>query len=188
MGRIEPARGPVNKTLALLALCVVSAVAGFSAYRYWQAGPDGLAGANAPALAETRPDLQFQDVDGQARKLSEWDGKLVLLNFWATWCAPCVKEIPLLVEAQTRHAAQGLQIVGLALDHVEPVKQFRSRFGINYPLLVGQEDIVRAMDALGDTLGAFPFSVLIARDGRILERVSGDLSQEELQELLSKYL
>jgi thiol-disulfide isomerase/thioredoxin len=167
--------------LALLALCVASAVGGFSAYRFWQAGQ------TAPATVEIRPDLQFSDLDGKPRRLSEWDGKLLLLNFWATWCTPCLKEIPLLVEAQKTHAAHGLQIVGLALDKPEAVRAFRDRFGINYPLMVGETDIITGMDALGDTLGAFPFSVLIAPDGRILERISGDLSREELAELLQKH-
>ncbi|MBI3171988.1 MAG: TlpA family protein disulfide reductase [Hydrocarboniphaga effusa] len=169
-------------SLALLALCLASAAGGISAYRFWQAGQ------TAAAPVEIRPDLQFNDLSGAPHKLSEWNGKLLLLNFWATWCTPCLKEIPQLIEAQKTHAARGLQVVGLALDKPEAVRQFRDRFGINYPLMVGETDIVSGMDALGDTLGAFPFSVLIAPDGRILDRNWGDLSHEELEELLGKYL
>lgn len=168
--------------LALLALCIAAAAGGYSAYRWWQAAPP------AAEPAQIRPDLQFRDLDGVTHKFSEWDGKLLLLNFWATWCTPCLKEIPLLVEAQNTYGAQGLQIVGLALDQPDAVRAFRDRLGMNYPLLVGESDIVSGMDALGDTLGAFPFSVLIAPDGRILERISGDLSREELTELLGKHL
>ena len=168
--------------LALVALCVAAAVGGFSAHRFWQAG-DAV-----EATGEIRPDLEFQGLDGQPHKLSEWNGKLLLLNFWATWCTPCLKEIPLLVEAQKAHGANGLQIVGIALDKPELVQQFRDRFQINYPLMVGEADVIRGMDALGDTLGAFPFSVLIAPDGRILQRVSGDLSPEEFEELLGPHL
>lgn len=168
--------------LALAALCVASAVGGFSAYRYWQAAHA------AAAAAEIWPDLQFRDLDGAPHQLSEWNGKLLLLNFWATWCTPCLKEIPLLVEAQKTHGARGFQVVGLALDKADPVRQFRDRLSINYPLMVGEADIVAGMEALGDTLGAFPFSVLIAPDGRILERISGDLSREELADLLQKHL
>ena len=171
----------IRASLALLALGTAAAVGGFSAYRYWQAEP-------AAPPAEVRPDLQFQDLDGKVRKLSEWDGRLLLLNFWATWCTPCLKEIPLLVQAQQTHAAHGLQVVGIAMDQVEPVTRFRERFAINYPLLVGEADVVTAMDALGDTLGALPFTVVIARDGRILERIWGDLSGEELDALLKKHL
>lgn len=163
-----------RQALALALVCLVSAATGFGAYHWWQ--------ARAPApVAELRPDLQFRDLDGQLQKLSQWDGKLVLLNFWATWCAPCLKEIPLLVEAQRQYGPRGLQIVGLAMDQVEPVRRFQERLAINYPLLVGDADVVMAMDAFGDQFGAFPFSVLIAPDGRILDRVSGDLSREEIE-------
>lgn len=171
-----------RELLALLALCAVSAAAGFGAYRWWQAR------APATAAIEVRPDLEFRDLDGRTHKLSEWSGKLLLVNFWATWCAPCLKEIPLLVEAQTQHAARGLQIVGIAMDQAEPVREFRDRFKINYPVMVGEAEIASAMDRLGDQLGAFPFSVLIAPDGTIIARASGDLSRDELQAWLDANL
>jgi thiol-disulfide isomerase/thioredoxin len=158
------------------ALCVTAAGAGVLAYRQWM--------APAP-LTEVRPDLEFRDLDGNPHRLSEWSGKLLLLNFWATWCTPCLKEIPLLVEAQKQHAARGLQIVGVAMD---PVRAFRERLGINYPLMVGEAEVIDAMDRLGDPLGAFPFSVLIAPDGRIIDRASGDLSREELEAWLEAHL
>lgn len=170
-----------RETLALILVCVVAAGIGFGSYRLWQARTV----AEAPAL---RPDLAFRDLDGKAHRLSEWDGRLLLLNFWATWCAPCLKEIPLLVEAQQRHGARGLQIVGIAMDDIEPVRRFAERLRMNYPLMAGQAEIGDAMDQLGDQFGAFPFSVLIAPDGRILERISGDLQREELQGLLDRHL
>ena len=160
--------------LALAVLCGVSAAAGFGAYRWWQA-------RDVQAAAELRPDLEFRGLDGQAHRLSQWDGKLLLLNFWATWCTPCLKEIPLLVEAQREYGPRGLQIVGLAMDQADMVLRFQQRLAINYPVMLGDTDIVMAMDRLGDELGAFPFSVLIAPDGRILDRASGDLSRDELK-------
>ena len=167
--------------VALALVCVVAAAAGFGAYRMWQA-------RSAAEAAAMRPDLQFRGLDGQSHRLSEWDGKLVLLNFWATWCTPCLKEIPLLVEAQRRHGPRGFQIIGIAMDDAEPVSRFAERLHMNYPIMVGQAEIAAAMDQLGDQLGAFPFSVLIAPDGRILDRASGDLSAEELQVWLDRYL
>ena len=164
-----------NELIAFVALCLISAAAGFGAWSWWQA-------QQAAEAAQRRPDLEFRDLDGRPHKLSEWDGKLVLLNFWATWCTPCLKEIPLLVEAQRRYGPRGLQIVGPAMDQREPVVAFQRRLGINYPIMLGEVDIIEAMDALGDELGAFPFSVLIAPDGRILDRASGDLSREELDD------
>jgi len=170
-----------REAVAAVLVCVVAAAAGFGSYRWWQA----RAGAEAAAV---RPDLQFAGLDGQTHRLSEWDGKLVLLNFWATWCTPCLKEIPLLVETQQRHGPRGLQIIGIAMDDAEPVRRFAERLHMNYPILVGQAEIAAAMDQLGDELGAFPFSVLIAPDGRILDRASGDLSREELAAWLDTHL
>jgi thiol-disulfide isomerase/thioredoxin len=165
--------------LALLLACVVAGAAGFGAWHWW---------AWRDVAATARADLSFRDLDGQPRALSEWRGKLLLLNFWATWCTPCLKEIPLLVEAQRAHGARGLQVVGVAMDEVAPVRAFAQRFSMNYPLLVGQAEVALAMDELGDPLGAFPFSVLVAPDGRILGRRSGDLSREEIAEWLAEYL
>ncbi|MGQ0586193.1 MAG: TlpA family protein disulfide reductase [Gammaproteobacteria bacterium] len=170
-----------REILGLVLTCAVAAAAGFAGYRAWQLHL-------AAEAASARPDLEFRDLDGQPHRLSEWNGKLLLLNFWATWCPPCVKEIPLLVEAQKQHGARGLQVVGIAMDEVEPVRIFAARMNMNYPVMVGQADIARAMDALGDQLGAFPFSVLISPDGRILGRSSGDLSREEITEWLDKHL
>jgi thiol-disulfide isomerase/thioredoxin len=169
-----------RELLALVLVCMVAAAAGFGAYRWWH--------GRVPAESAMRPDLEFRDLDGQAHRLSEWNGKLLLLNFWATWCTPCLKEIPLLVETQREHGPRGLQIVGIAMDEAAPVRAFAQRLQMNYPTMVGQADIADAMDALGDQLGAFPFSVLIAPDGRILDRRSGDLSREEIDVWLREHL
>lgn len=160
----------------LLGVGLLALAAGTGAYWLWH---------GAERAQERRPDLALKDLDGRTRQISEWDGKLVLLNFWATWCPPCLKEIPLLVATQARLGSKGLQIVGIAMDQPDPVRAYASRLQINYPILVGEAEVAAAMDALGDELGALPFSVLISPDGKILRRVSGDLDEAELQELLS---
>jgi thiol-disulfide isomerase/thioredoxin len=161
-----------------LAVCGLAAAAGFTSYRVMHAAK--------PAGDELRADLEFRDLKGQRHKLSEWNGKLLLVNFWATWCAPCLKEIPLLVETQQKNAARGLQVVGIAMDDVEPVRQMSKRLEINYPVMAGGAEISAAMDSLGDRLGALPFSVLIGPGGEILDRRSGALTAEELQDWLAK--
>jgi thiol-disulfide isomerase/thioredoxin len=170
-----------RELVALLVLCLASAVAGFGAFVWWQQ-------QLAAERAEVRPDLEFRDLDLAPHRLSEWSGKLLLLNFWATWCTPCLKEIPLLVETQQLFGARGLQIVGIAMDEVAPVRAFQARLNMNYPLMVGEADVISAMDELGDPLGAFPFSVLIAPDGRIVARVSGALTREELRSWMDEHL
>lgn len=161
--------------LAAAALGLAAAAAGVSTWLFLHHEPA------APALA---PALEFHDLEGRTQKLEQWRGKLVLLNFWATWCAPCVNEIPRLVEAQQRHGARGLQVVGIAMDDPEAVRSFAARLKVDYPLMVGQADVVRAMDALGDELGAFPFSVLIGPDGAIIDRSSGELNAQEIEDWL----
>jgi thiol-disulfide isomerase/thioredoxin len=156
-------------------VCALATAAGLGAYRWLQAG-SGV----ATQTAEIRPDLEFRDLQGRPHRLSEWNGKLLLVNFWATWCGPCLKEIPLLVQAQQQNAARGLQVIGIAMDDAEPVQQMAGRLRMNYPVMVGAMEIADAMDRLGDQLGALPFSVLIAPDGRILGRTSGALESDEL--------
>ena len=165
--------------LALVLASALAAGAGFGAWHWWNGRDTGQV---------ARADLAFRDLDGQPRTLADWRGKLVLLNFWATWCTPCLKEIPLLVETQREHGPRGLQIVGVAMDEVDAVKAFAQRLQMNYPTMVGKGEIAAAMDELGDELGAFPFSVLIAPDGRILDRRSGDLSREEIAQWLDEHL
>ena len=160
-----------------LAVCVIAGAAGFASFR--------LLHPARPATAELRPDLEFRDLNGQPHRLSEWNGKLVLLNFWATWCGPCLHEMPMLVDAQAQNGARGLQVVGVAMDEREPVAQMSARLQLNYPVMAGGAEIGTAMDQLGDELGALPFSVLIAADGRILGRRSGALSAEELKDWLA---
>ena len=170
-----------RELIALLLLCVLSAAAGFGAWVWWHQ-------QLAAEQVQVRPDLELRDLDGKPHRLSEWNGKLLLVNFWATWCAPCLKEIPLLVEMQQQFGPRGLQIVGVAMDQAEPVRAWQAKLGMNYPIMVGEVDVINAMDALGDQLGAFPFSVLIAPDGRIVERVSGALTREEMRAWMDEYL
>lgn len=170
----------------VVALCVISGVAGFAAYRYAHSDSDkadSIDGASALA-----PDIELPDLGGGTRKLSEWQGKLVLVNFWATWCAPCRHEIPMLREVQAQYGARGLQIVGPAMDDPQAVREALPGLGINYPVMAGDAPIVAAMDSLGDTLGALPFSVLIAADGRIVARKHGEFERKELQELIERHL
>jgi len=165
----------VKRTAALAALLLAAAAAGFFGYRAWHP-------------ADAAPDLVFQGLDGQPHRLADWRGKLVLLNFWATWCAPCLKEIPLLAEAHRRHAGAGLQLVGVAVDDAAAVQAFLLRQPVSYPVMIGGPELFQVMDSLGDRLGALPFSVLVGRDGAILERISGDLDRAELDELLADRL
>ncbi|MGQ0621873.1 MAG: TlpA family protein disulfide reductase [Panacagrimonas sp.] len=169
-----------TRTLAVLSVIgALAAVGGFVMYRSL---------APVPPPAELAADFTLPLLGGGSGSLSEYRGKLVLVNFWATWCAPCLKEIPLLVEMQERYGTRGLQILGPALDDPEQVRQALPRLRIHYPILTGEAEIPAAMDAFGDTLGALPFSVLISADGYLLQRKHGEFTREELIPLIEANL
>lgn len=137
--------------------------------------------------SEPRPDFAIADVDGNIHHASEYDGKLLLLNFWATWCAPCRKEIPMLIQAQQDYANQGLQIVGMAVDDPDSVRKYAKKYGINYPVLVDANKVVRVQDALKGGAG-LPVSVLIDRNGSVRTLIKGAMEREKLDHMLAPYI
>ncbi|MDX1374377.1 MAG: TlpA disulfide reductase family protein [Burkholderiales bacterium] len=130
----------------------------------------------ADLLATPLPDL-----DGHTRRVSDWHGKIVLCNFWATWCAPCREEIPMLVELRQKYAGQGFEIVGIAVDNGDKVREFSAKYQITYPVLIAEAVGLDLIRALGNTAGALPFSVTLDRTGAILSRKLGILRRPELE-------
>ena len=152
-------------------------------------GPPGVTAA--PAASVTREPLthwSFNDLEGRERHMSEWSGKVLVVNFWATWCPPCRKEIPTFMALQDRYAAAGVQFVGIALDRVDAVSQYVAENNMNYPVLVGEAAVADYMRALGNTIGALPFSVLIGRDGTILATQQGEWHEPDIEAALSAQL
>lgn len=164
--------------IALLGLGAL-ALGFYASWQWWQ--PEQRAGQPVPAITLT-------DLEGQPHALHAPGGKLLLVNFWASWCAPCMEEIPVLVDAQKRYGPRGLQVLGPALDTPEMARTMVQRLRINYPVMADIEGAMRASTALGEKQGVLPFSVLISREGRILETVIGQLDHRELQELVEPHL
>jgi thiol-disulfide isomerase/thioredoxin len=142
---------------------------------------------SAPA-PEAQRDFTLRDLDGRSHSLKEWQGKVVLLNFWATWCPPCREEMPLLIAAQQRYAAQGLQIVGVAVDTPDAVAAYRDRMHIDYPLLMGGDDAIPLMARFGNTGGALPYSVFLDPTGAVVARKIGAFQARELDQRLVEML
>ena len=134
------------------------------------------------AAAAVYPSFSLPDLNEKPRDFSEWRGKHTLLNFWATWCAPCLREMPLL---ETLHSESpgGLQVVGIAVDRPPAVDSFIAEAGVTYPILIGQQDAIAAAESFGPEFVALPFSILIAGDGAVIGLEAGELEAEELRGL-----
>jgi len=172
----------MRSILLIAVACLIAATAGYGFYRYAH---------HAPAVAsEPLPaGLQFSGLDGHPHHLEEWRGKLLLVNFWATWCTPCLHEIPQLVKMQKQYAARGLQIVGPAVDDEDAVRSMQGPLGINYPVLSGTPDaMIDIMEKLGNGPGGLPFSVLVSPDGLIVQRQLGEFTPAQLTQLIEAHL
>jgi len=130
----------------------------------------------------------FPDLAGSPRALDTWKGKVLLCNFWATWCGPCREEIPLLQETRRKYAKNGVEIVGIGIDHADKIRQFAVEFKISYPLLVADSGGIGLMHKLGNGEGALPFTVILDRHGAIAYRRVGILRGGELNTILAGLL
>jgi len=144
-------------------------------------------GADRPALVgRTAPDFALTDLSGKTVRLADFKGKVVLLDFWATWCAPCREEIPAFVELQKQYAEQGFTLLGISLDDegAVVVKPFARQFGINYPVVIGNTEVSAAYGGMQ----ALPTAFLIGRDGRILEAFVGDRARPDFERAIRSAL
>ena len=139
-------------------------------------------GAERNLLPVTLP-----DTFGKSQSLLQWKGKVLLLNFWATWCAPCLEEIPLLIAKQIQYGADGLQIVGIAIDRLPGVQRFMDDLGVNYPVLLAEKLGMNIMRQYGNR-GALPFSILFNRQGQLVQTRLGIYKAEELESEIKKLL
>jgi thiol-disulfide isomerase/thioredoxin len=123
----------------------------------------------------------LSDLDGNPRDFSEWDGKARLVNFWATWCAPCRREIPLLIKIQAEHGENNVQVIGVAVDFIEQVAAYAEDAEFNYPILVGQEDAMEAAEGTGIDFIGMPFTMIVAPDGQLIKTHLGEIVEEHLE-------
>ena len=134
------------------------------------------------------PDFSFTDAEGKPHTVADFAGQGLVINLWATWCPPCVKELPAFVRLQRKYGPQGLQFVGVALDGREEVAKFVAEHGIDFPVLVGEEDVARYMQRLGNTIGALPFTVVVTRDAAILHTHQGEWPEADAARVIEAAL
>ncbi|MET0346661.1 MAG: TlpA disulfide reductase family protein [Casimicrobiaceae bacterium] len=132
--------------------------------------------------------VALPDLDGREQRLEQWRGKVLVVNFWATWCAPCREEMPQFIKAQSELGAKGLQFVGIAVDDAGKAQQFAKEINLNYPTLVGGMGAMQLSNTLGNDLMALPFTVVVGRDGKIVHTQLGPLKQPQLDALVAKLI
>ena len=130
-------------------------------------------------LAAAQLDFSFPDINGQNKSVSQWRGKVLLVNFWATWCPPCLKEIPEFIQWQQEFQAHGVQFVGIALDDPKAVNDYLQQVAINYPILIAGDAGAMLAQQLGNIINAVPFTVIVDSQGQIVHRQPGELSREQ---------
>jgi peroxiredoxin len=129
---------------------------------------------------------RFADLDGRPRRLREWQGSALLCNFWATWCAPCREEVPLLVAAKQQWLPPGAEIVGIGIDSVDKIQEFAENYKINYPLLVAGATAIELIRRLGNRTGGLPYTVVLDRSGVLVKSHLGALREGELRQVLAR--
>lgn len=137
---------------------------------------------------QQRPEFSLPDQHGRLRHVNEWDNRVLVINFWATWCPPCRDEIPEFVEMQHIYGERGLQFVGIALEKAEDVADFVSEMGINYPILVGELEAIKIAENYGNRHGALPYTVIIDRNQIIRHVQMGILHRDQAEEIITPLL
>ena len=132
--------------------------------------------------------ISLPDTKGQEQPFAQWKGKVVVVNFWATWCVPCREEMPEFVRAQQELGGRGLQFVGIAVDQPDKIDAFAAELHLNYPTLVGGYGAIELSKAMGNRLGALPFTVIIDRAGRVAHTQLGPLKEAQLRSILTQLL
>jgi len=182
-------------TGAMIIVAAAAASAGVLAWRTLNPPPVELVvsppppapGPAALRAGDRRPDFTLADTEDMPRSVSEWDGKLLIINFWATWCPPCLEEIPGFVRLQDEYAARGVQFLGVALDGVRNVRRFMAEQRMNYPSLHGERDAIALGKRYGNRFGALPYTVLVAPDGTVLRTHQGILREDEARRLIEQH-
>lgn len=181
-GKVAPIsrRRAIGLAAAGLAASGAGALGGY----WWLNRDDRKIAASAGELSKLL-NASFNALDDTPTPLATWRGKTLLVNFWATWCAPCREEMPDFVKAQTAYGAKGLQIVGLAVDRKAPVERFIRELGINYPILMADPAWLDELKSMGNPQGVLPYSVVFTPKSEVMLQRVGKIKYSEISTIMS---
>ena len=182
-----------NRLIRLLLLVIIAVSAGGSGYlisreRFVASNTPSSATAPSQSAVDKLLRTSFATTEGQWQTLASWRGKILIINFWATWCPPCREEMPMFSKLQTKYGDKGLQFVGISIDSIDKVREYQSLEKPAYPLLLGSPDAMRLSETLGNASQALPFTVIITRQGEIDFVKVGRLTEDELEPRLATLL
>ncbi len=172
-----------RSTSVILALAVLAALLGGIIQHRYQTPP--VESTESILIGKPLPALTLPDLEGRAHVLSDYRGRRLLLNFWASWCGPCLDEMPALNQAQQKFGEHGVIVLGIAMDEPDRVRAFLAAHPVSYPILLGRLDAPSTSLQLGNTRETLPFSVLVSVDGCIIATHAGILSHAQLEQWLA---
>ena len=183
----------MKSPLIFISILIIAAVTGFGLQRALTSSdtqnlPIILPPNDESVIGKPRPDFELKDIEGETRNMNEWNGKVLLVNFWATWCPPCKKEIPAFMELQDQYGPQGFQVIGLAIDDEESVKDYADTMGMNYPIMAAELTAMEIARLYGNRVNALPFSAFVDREGKIVLTQPGEISKNDTEKIIIKLL
>jgi len=182
----------MKNVVIFIAATAMAGASGFALQRYLTTDTVAVteitpfAETTSPVIGKIRPEFAMMDIEGNVRNIKDWDGQVVLLNFWATWCPPCLEEIPGFIEVQQDMENRGFQIIGVAVDNEENIRAFADEMAMNYPILAGEMEAIELAQKYGNNIGALPFSAIIDKNGKITHTIMGELSKDRLISILKQ--
>jgi peroxiredoxin len=171
-----------RNTLLIIVVAVLAALAGLVTGRVLQEDPNQGPAAEGPEalLGQPRPPFTLGASDGRRISADDFNGQVLVVNFWATWCAPCREEMPMLDSVHEQFAPQGLAVVGIALDDVQRARDFAESLAIDYTILVGAQDVMATGLSWGNRAGLLPYTVVVDREGIVRWTYLGELKRDVL--------